>query len=63
MPFEELPAERGLTTVEIVKAAAEKKIRGMLIMGENPLLTDPNSEPRGGGAAADWTSSWSRTSS
>ncbi len=43
VPFEELPAERGLTTVEIVKAAAEKKIRGMLIMGENPLLTDPNS--------------------
>ena len=43
VPFESLPAERGLTTVEIVKAAAEKKIRGMLIMGENPLLTDPNS--------------------
>ena len=43
MPFEELPAEKGLTTVEIVKAAAERKIRGMLIMGENPLLTDPNS--------------------
>ncbi len=41
--FDELPLERGLTTVEIVKAAAEKKIRGMLIMGENPLLTDPNS--------------------
>jgi formate dehydrogenase alpha subunit len=43
VPFDELPAERGLTTVEIVKAAAEGKIRGMLIMGENPLLTDPNS--------------------
>ncbi len=43
VPFEELPFERGLTTVEIVQAAAEGKIRGMLIMGENPLLTDPNS--------------------
>ncbi len=43
VPFAELPSERGLTTVEVVKAAAEKKVRGMLIMGENPLLTDPNS--------------------
>ncbi|HET6485432.1 MAG TPA: formate dehydrogenase subunit alpha [Spirochaetia bacterium] len=43
VPLEEIPAERGLTTVEIVKAAADKKIRGMLIMGENPVLTDPNS--------------------
>jgi formate dehydrogenase alpha subunit len=43
VPFEEMPAERGLTTVEIVKAAAEGKIRGLFIMGENPLLTDPNS--------------------
>ncbi|MGO9308039.1 MAG: molybdopterin oxidoreductase family protein, partial [Spirochaetia bacterium] len=37
-----LPAQRGLTTVEIVKAAAQGKVRGMFIMGENPLLTDPN---------------------
>jgi predicted molibdopterin-dependent oxidoreductase YjgC len=42
VPFEELPAQKGLTTVEIVQAAAEKKVHGMLIMGENPLLTDPN---------------------
>jgi formate dehydrogenase alpha subunit len=42
VPFEELPAERGLTTVEIARAAAEKKIRGMFIMGENPIVTDPN---------------------
>jgi formate dehydrogenase alpha subunit len=42
LPFERMPAERGLTTVEIAKAAAEKKIRGMLIMGENPVVTDPN---------------------
>jgi formate dehydrogenase alpha subunit len=43
VPFDELPSAPGLTTVEIIKAAASKKIRGMLIMGENPLLTDPNS--------------------
>ncbi|MGA2380632.1 MAG: formate dehydrogenase subunit alpha [Spirochaetia bacterium] len=42
VPFEELPAERGLTTVEIMKAAGQGKVRGMFIMGENPLLTDPN---------------------
>jgi formate dehydrogenase alpha subunit len=43
LPAEELPAARGLTTVEIAKAAHEGGIRGMLIMGENPLITDPNS--------------------
>jgi formate dehydrogenase alpha subunit len=42
VPFEDMPAERGLTTVEISKAAAERKIRAMLIMGENPIITDPN---------------------
>ena len=43
VPYEELPSERGLTTVEIVQAAAEQKVRGLFVMGENPLLTDPNS--------------------
>lgn len=43
VPFEELPVERGLTMVEIAQAAAEGKVRGLFIMGENPLLTDPNS--------------------
>jgi formate dehydrogenase alpha subunit len=43
VPFAELPAEKGLTTVEIAKAAAAKEIRGMLVMGENPIVTDPNS--------------------
>ncbi|MBI4510284.1 MAG: molybdopterin-dependent oxidoreductase, partial [Deltaproteobacteria bacterium] len=32
----------GLTVVEIMKAALEGKIRGMLMMGENPFLSDPN---------------------
>jgi formate dehydrogenase alpha subunit len=32
----------GLTVVEMIHAAAEGRIRGMYIMGENPLLSDPN---------------------
>ncbi len=32
----------GLTVVEIMKAAEEKKIRGLYIMGENPMLSDPD---------------------
>ncbi len=42
VPFESLPSERGLTTVEIAKAAHEGRIRGLFIMGENPVMTDPN---------------------
>ncbi len=37
-----LPEKPGLTVVEIMKAAEEGKIKGMVIMGENPALTDPN---------------------
>src|SRR5262249_5167210 len=32
----------GLTVVEIMKSALEGGIRGMLMMGENPFLSDPN---------------------
>src|SRR6185503_14212433 len=32
----------GLTVVEIMHAALEGKIRGMIMMGENPFLSDPN---------------------
>jgi len=32
----------GLTLVEMMHAAAEGKIKGMYIMGENPLLSDPD---------------------
>ena len=39
---EELSAKPGLTTVEIIDAAYDEKIKGMYIMGENPMLTDPN---------------------
>jgi len=41
-PPESLPGEIGLTTVEIVQAAHAGKVKGMYIMGENPMLTDPN---------------------
>ena len=37
-----LPAEPGLTVVEIVNAAAEGSVKGLYIMGENPMLSDPN---------------------
>ena len=32
----------GLTVVEIMKAALEKRVRGMYMLGENPFLSDPN---------------------
>jgi len=38
----ELDADPGLTVVEIMGAALDKKIRGMYMMGENPFLSDPN---------------------
>ena len=33
----------GLTVVEIVRGALDRSIRGMYIMGENPFISDPNS--------------------
>jgi predicted molibdopterin-dependent oxidoreductase YjgC len=42
VPFEELSAKPGLTTVEIMQAAHEGKIKGIYIMGENPMISDPN---------------------
>ena len=38
----DLPPEPGLTLVELMHAAAEGKVRAMYIMGENPMLSDPN---------------------
>ncbi len=40
--MDDLPPNPGLTVVEMTKAAAEGKIRAMYIMGENPMLSDPN---------------------
>ncbi|MFW6019001.1 MAG: formate dehydrogenase subunit alpha [Bacteroidales bacterium] len=42
--WESLPSKPGLTTIEIIQAAHEGKIKGMYIMGENPVITDPNQE-------------------
>jgi formate dehydrogenase alpha subunit len=41
-PFEALSGKIGLTTVEIMQAVQVGKVKGMYIMGENPVLTDPN---------------------
>ncbi|MHC1702388.1 MAG: formate dehydrogenase subunit alpha [Tenuifilaceae bacterium] len=41
-PLADLSSKPGLTTVEIVKAAHEGVIKGLFIMGENPMMTDPN---------------------
>ncbi len=37
-----LPEKPGLTVVEILEAAAEKRIRGLYVMGENLMLSDPD---------------------
>ncbi len=38
----QLSDKPGLTVVEILNAAVERKIRGVYIMGENPMLSDPD---------------------
>jgi formate dehydrogenase alpha subunit len=38
----ELDNKVGLTVVEIMNAASEGKVKGLYIMGENPMLSDPN---------------------
>jgi len=37
-----LPAAAGLTVVEMMNAAADGTIKGLYIMGENPMLSDPD---------------------
>ena len=37
-----LPAEAGITLMEMMNAAAEGNVKGMFILGENPLLSDPD---------------------
>ena len=37
-----LDPKRGLTVVEIMNAAYDGKIKGMYIMGENPVMSDPD---------------------
>ena len=38
----ELPAEPGLTVMEMINAAADGKLKALYIMGENPMLSDPD---------------------
>ena len=38
----ELPGEVGLTVVEAMDAAAEGRIKGMYVLGENPMMSDPD---------------------
>jgi formate dehydrogenase alpha subunit len=40
----ELPAKPGLSVVEMMKAAGEGEIKGMYIMGENSMVTEPDSD-------------------
>ena len=42
VPYDELPAKPGLTTVEIMHAAYDEKVKALYIMGENPMITDPD---------------------
>jgi len=37
-----LPESAGLTVVEMMNAAAEGKLKALYIMGENPMLSDPD---------------------
>jgi predicted molibdopterin-dependent oxidoreductase YjgC len=40
--YEKLNPKPGLTTVEIAKAAYDEKIKALYVMGENPMVSDPN---------------------
>jgi predicted molibdopterin-dependent oxidoreductase YjgC len=39
---EALPGKVGLTIVEAMHAASQGKVRAVYVMGENPMMTDPN---------------------
>ena len=46
---------KGLTVVEIMKAAIEHRVRGMYVLGENPFLSDPNANKvRKALSSLDW---------
>jgi len=38
----DLPAKPGLTVVEMLNAAGERRLRALYVMGENPMLSDPD---------------------
>lgn len=39
---EKLPEKPGLTIVEVVNAAAKGQIKGLFVIGENPMVSDPD---------------------
>ncbi len=39
---EDLPSRPGLTVIEMVHAADEGKVKAMFVMGENPMMSDPD---------------------
>ena len=39
---EDLPAHNGLTVTEIISGLGQGKVRGLYVMGENPMLSDPD---------------------
>lgn len=41
---DEIPAKPGLTVGEMLEASGQGKIRAMYIMGENPVLSDPDAD-------------------
>jgi formate dehydrogenase alpha subunit len=42
VPYEKLNPTPGLTVTEIMDAALEGKVRAIYILGENPMMSDPN---------------------
>ena len=40
--LDDLPAKTGLTLVEMMHAAGEGKVKAMFVMGENPMMSDPD---------------------
>ncbi|MDO8420087.1 MAG: molybdopterin-dependent oxidoreductase, partial [Rubrivivax sp.] len=42
VPVEQLDAQVGLTVVELIHAMVARQVRGMVVMGENPAMSDPD---------------------
>ena len=42
VPYERLSPKVGLTVTEMMNGILEDRVRGLFILGENPMLTDPN---------------------
>lgn len=42
VPFDRFSSTPGLTVTEVMTGALEGRIKGIVVMGENPMLSDPN---------------------